>query len=76
MVVTQQARRPARARPDGWGRDNGGGDHGGDGGDDLRGDDDGSGEGDGDNDGDSVSLPVSSLTMGIWLCTYENPRWR
>ena len=76
VAVTQQARRPTRARPDGWGRDNGGGDDGGDGGDVLRGDDDGGGEGDGDVDGDSVSRPVSSRTMGISICTNENPRWR
>jgi len=72
VVVTQQARRPTRARLDGWGRDNGGGDDGGDGGDVLRGDDDGGGEGDGDVDGDSVSLPLSSRTEGIWLCANEN----
>ena len=67
VVVTQQARTPTRARPDGWGRNNGGRDVGEDGGDVLRGHDDGGGEGDGDVDGDSVSLPGSSRTMGIWL---------
>jgi len=76
VAVTQQARRPTRARPDGWGRNNGGGEDGRDGGDVLRGGDDGGGEGDGDVDGDSVSRPFSSRTMGIWICTNENPRWR
>jgi len=76
VAVTQQARRPTRVRPDGWGRNNGGGDDGGDGGVVLRGDDDGGGEGDGDVDGDSVSRPVSSRTMGISICTNENPHWR